>query len=92
MTPGHPTRVRVAALLHSYTGGRDVVDVEGATVGEVMDDLDRRFPGIAFRIIDEQGRVRRHMHVYVGQDAAADRATPVPHGTEIFIVGALSGG
>ncbi len=85
-------RVRMAALLHSYTGGRDVIDAEGATIGEVMDDLDRRFPGIAFRVIDEQGRVRRHMNVFVGEDAAIDRASPVPDGTEIYIVGALSGG
>jgi sulfur-carrier protein len=85
-------RVRVAALLHSYTGGRSVVDAEGATVGAVMDELDRQFPGIAFRIVDEQGRVRRHMHVFVGQDTASDRASPVPAGAELYIVGALSGG
>jgi sulfur-carrier protein len=85
-------RVRLAALLHGYTSGRDVVDAQGATVGEVIDDLDRRFPGLGFRVVDEQGRVRRHMHVYVGADAATDRATPVPAGAEVFVVGALSGG
>jgi molybdopterin synthase sulfur carrier subunit len=89
---GAPVRVRLAALLHSYTGGRDVLDAEGATVGDVMDDLDRRFPGLAFRVIDEQGRVRRHVNLFVGRDAAPDRAAPVPPGTEIYIVGALSGG
>jgi hypothetical protein len=57
-----------------------------------MDDLDRQFPGVAFRIIDEQGRVRRHMHVFVGETTATDRATPVPAGVELYIVGALSGG
>ncbi len=85
-------RVRVAALLRSYTGGAAVVEARGATVGEVMDDLDRRFPGIAFRVIDEQGRVRRHMNVFVGQDAAPDRGAPVPPDAEVFLVGALSGG
>lgn len=85
-------RVRVAALLHAYTSGRSVVDAEGATVGAVMDDLDRRFPGFAFRVIDEQGRVRRHMNVFVGEERAADRASPVPPGAEVYIVGALSGG
>lgn len=85
-------RVRLAALLHTYTGGRDVVEAAGATVGEVMDDLDRRFPGIAFRVIDEQGHVRRHMNVFVGQDSARERTSPVPAGAEVFIVGALSGG
>jgi molybdopterin synthase sulfur carrier subunit len=85
-------RVRVAALLHEYTGGKSVVEADGATIGAVMDDLDRRFPGFAFRVIDEQGRVRRHMHVFVGETTATDRATPVPAGVELFIVGALSGG
>lgn len=85
-------RVRLAALLHAYTAGRDVVEASGGTVGEVMDDLDRRFPGIAFRVIDEQGRVRRHVNVFVGAERAADRGTPVPAGAEVFVVGALSGG
>lgn len=85
-------RVRVAPLLHSYTGGRSVVESQGTNVGEVMDDLERLYPGIAFRVIDEQGRVRRHMHVFVGETTATDRASPVPPGTELFIVGALSGG
>jgi len=85
-------RVRVASLLSSYTGSQDVIQVDGATLGEVVDALDRRFPGIAFRVVDEQGCVRRHMHVFVGQQTAADRATPIPDGAEIYIVGALSGG
>ncbi|MCE9637746.1 MAG: MoaD/ThiS family protein [Planctomycetes bacterium] len=90
-------RVRVAALLHSYTGGRDVIEAEtpaadAATLGAVMDDIDRRHPGFAFRVIDEMGRVRRHMNVYVGEESARDRASPIPAGTEVFIVGALSGG
>lgn len=85
-------RVRLAALLHSYTAGQSVVEAAGATVGEVMDDLDRRHPGIAFRVIDEQGRVRRHVNVFVGEERAADRASPVPAGAEVFVVGALSGG
>jgi molybdopterin synthase sulfur carrier subunit len=85
-------QVRLAALLHSYTNGQDVLPAEGATLGEVMDDLDRRFPGIAFRVIDEQGNVRKHMRVFVGQSAAAGRSTAIPERAEIYIVGALSGG
>lgn len=85
-------RVRFAALLHDYTGGQAEVEAQGANVGEVMDDLDRRFPGIAFRVVDEQGRVRKHMKVFVGESLAADRATPVAPGAELYVVGALSGG
>lgn len=85
-------RVRLAALLHAYTGGASVVESEGATVGDVMDALDRKYPGIAFRVIDEQSRVRTHVRIFVGEEVARDRSTPVPPGTEVFIVGALSGG
>jgi len=84
--------VRVAALLHDYTDGKDELRVEGATLGEVMDDLDSRFPGLAFRVLDEQGRVRQHMRVFVGEIPARDRTTPIQAGVELFIVGALSGG
>ena len=85
-------RVRLAALLHSYSGGQDVLEAQGDTLGEVIDDLDRRFPGLAFRVVDEQGSVRRHMRVFIGERTAVDRSTPVPAGAEVFIVGALSGG
>jgi molybdopterin converting factor small subunit len=85
-------RVTLAALLHSYTGGKRDVEARGATIGEVMDDLDRQFPGIAFRVIDEQGKVRKHMNVFVGESPSRDRATAIPPGAGIYIVGALSGG
>ena len=85
-------QVRVAALLHSYTRGQEVLEVPGDTLGEILDELDRRFPGLAFRVVDEQGRVRRHMHVFIGESTAAGRATAVPEGAGVYIVGALSGG
>ncbi|MBI2312590.1 MAG: MoaD/ThiS family protein [Betaproteobacteria bacterium] len=85
-------RVRIAALLDSYTGGATEVEVEGGTAAEVMAALDRRFPGLAFRVIDEQGQVRPHMKIFLGEEIVRDLATPVPPGAEIYIVGALSGG
>ncbi len=85
-------RVRFAALLHSYTGGQHVLESAGATVGEVLDGIDARCPGLAFRVLDEQGRVRPHMNVFVGEEAASDRETAVADGVELYIVGALSGG
>lgn len=85
-------RVRVAALLHSYTGGAAVIEVESGTAAEVMAALDRRFPGLVFRVIDEQGQVRPHMKIFVGEEMLRDLRTPVPPGSEIFIVGSLSGG
>jgi len=85
-------RVRVAALLHSYTGGLKVVEVEAGTVGEAIAAVDRRFPGLAFRIIDEQGRIREHMNVFLGEDKVRDLGMSVTAGAEIYIVGSLSGG
>jgi len=84
--------VRVAPLLHSYTHGASAMQASGETLGQVLDDLDRRFPGIRFRIVDEQDRVRRHMRCFVNEQDARDAAIRLHEGDEVFIVGALSGG
>jgi sulfur-carrier protein len=84
--------VRLAALLHSYTRGASVVPACGATIGEVLDDLDRRYRGIRFRLVDEQDRLRPHMRLFLNGADARDVARPVADGDEIYIVGALSGG
>ena len=84
--------VRLAALLHSYTQGAAVVHARGATIAEVLDDLDRRYRGIRFRLVDEQDRLRPHMRLFLNGADARDVARPVADGDEIYIVGALSGG
>jgi molybdopterin synthase sulfur carrier subunit len=84
--------VRVAALLHSYTGGASSLAASGGTVAEVLADLDRRFPGMRFRLVDEQDRLRRHVRLFVNGSDARDLATPLAEGDELYIVGALSGG
>ena len=84
--------VRLAALLHSYTAGASVVRASGGTIGEVLDDLDRRYRGIRFRLVDEQDRLRPHMRLFLNGADARDVARPVADGDEIYIVGALSGG
>lgn len=85
------TKVRIPTQLRSYTGAAEV-DAEGATVGEILADLDRRYPGLRFRVVDEQGRIRTHMRVFVGMDAAASLDETVVEGTLVQIMGALSGG
>ena len=85
-------RIRVASLLHSYTGGAKVIELEASTVREAMEALDRRFPGLAFRVIDEQGSIRQHMNIFLGEEKVIDPMTPIPNNAEIYIVGALSGG
>ena len=85
-------RVVVPSQLRGYTSGRSEVDASGATVAEVLADLDRQFPGFRFRVIDEQDRVRRHIIIFVGGDRIDAIGAPVPGGAEVHIVGALSGG
>jgi sulfur-carrier protein len=84
--------VRIPTPLRSYTDQRSVVEAHGATVDEVLRDLDARHPGIRFRMVDEQGRVRKHMKVWINQDACRDLSTPVTDADELTIMQALSGG
>jgi molybdopterin converting factor small subunit len=84
--------VRIPTPLRSYTGERAHVEAEGGTVAEVLADLDRQFPGLRFRVVDEQGRLRQHMKVFLGDEAVRDLDTAVPEGTEVTLMQALSGG
>ena len=83
--------VRIPTPLRSYTGDK-VVEATGTTVAEVLDDLDRQFPGIRFRVVDEQGRLRTHMKVFVGDDMTRELATPLSPDVELTLMQALSGG
>ncbi|MFO1414748.1 MAG: MoaD/ThiS family protein [Burkholderiales bacterium] len=87
--------VAIGSVLRSYTGGAAKVAVpvaDGATLADVLAALDAAYPGIRFRMVDEAGRVRPHVQVFVGGSIERDPAAPVPQGAEVFIVGALSGG
>lgn len=84
--------VHVGSVLHEYTAGRAEVEARGATVGAVLDDLERRFPGLRFRVVDEQGRIRPHMRVFLGSRPVSDLARTVAAGDELHVLGALSGG
>jgi molybdopterin converting factor small subunit len=86
------TAVFIPSQLQSYTSGVSRLEAAGATIEAVLNDLDRRFPGIKFRVIDEQDRVRRHMRIFVGADETRDVARPMQDGEELLIFGALSGG
>ena len=85
-------RVLIPSQLHAYSSGVSRVEAAGATVAEALDDLDRRFPGIRFRVIDEQDRIRPHMRLFVGKTAARDIRVALADGDELLIFGALSGG
>ena len=86
------TQVLIPSQLTSYTGGATRVQATGATVSSVLDDLDRRFPGLKFRVVDEQDRVRRHMRIFIGKSETRSVAAPLGEDDELLIFGALSGG
>lgn len=85
-------RVSIPSQLIAYTDGATRVEAEGATVAAVLDDLDRRYPGLKFRVVDEQDRIRRHMRIFIGDAEAKHVDVPVSHEAELLIFGALSGG
>ena len=84
--------VYVPTPLRAYTGQKGQVDGEGSTLGEALTDLDRRYPGFRFRIIDEQDGIREHIKIFVNQKQERDLATHLAPGDEIHIICALSGG
>ena len=84
--------VAIPSQLRDYTSGRAQVDASGATLAELLADLDRRFPGIRFRMIDEQDAIRRNIKIFVNQKLARDLGAALTTGDEVTIVGALSGG
>ncbi len=84
-------KVLIPSPLRPYTG-RSWVEAGGATLGAVLDDLDRQFPGIRFRMIDEQERIRPHVRVFVQGTQVFELERDVRDADEILIVQALSGG
>lgn len=84
--------VHVGSILHSYTKGAASVEAAGGSLGAVLADLDRSYPGLRFRVIDEQDRIRPHIRIYVGETPAADLSARVGERDEVHILAALSGG
>lgn len=84
--------VFIPSPLRSYTRQRPSVEASGSTLSAVLDDLERRFPGIRFRMIDEQERIRQHIKFFVESEQTHDLETSVSGAHEIHIICALSGG
>ena len=85
-------RVLIPTPLRSYTQDQSEVEANGATLAELLADLDRRYRGIRFRMIDEQDAVRPHMRIFVNREEVRDLATPLRPTDEVHILQALSGG
>ncbi len=84
-------KVFIASPLRSYTR-RSEVSAQGATLAELMLDLERQFPGIRFRVIDEQDQLRPHMRVFVNQQQVRAMETALEDDDAVYLVQALSGG
>jgi molybdopterin synthase sulfur carrier subunit len=84
-------KVRIPGALRSYTEQSEA-EASGATLGAALADLDRRYAGIRFRIVDEQDRIRRHIRIFVNGEQVRDLAQPLAASDELVIVQALSGG
>jgi molybdopterin synthase sulfur carrier subunit len=79
------------ALVRLFPGAAARLDVPAASVSEIIDALDERWPGMRDRLIDSTPRIRRHINVFVeGRRAALD--TPLDPGARVFIITAVSGG
>ena len=85
-------KVLLPSPLASYTANRREVEAAGATLDELLRDLDRRYPGIRFRVVDEQDAIRPHIKIFVNREQASGIARVLGPGDEILVVAALSGG
>jgi molybdopterin synthase sulfur carrier subunit len=87
--------VRIPTILRTYPGGESEVSADGATLLEVLDDLDASYAGIKGRILDDNGELRRFVNVYVGNDDVRfldNLETPTPDGAQISVIPAVAGG
>ena len=88
------TIVRIPAALRTLTGGADEVNAAGGTVGDIIEDLDRKHPGMKDRLLDEKG-VRRFINIYVGEEDVrftGGLGTELKAGDQISIIPAIAGG
>ena len=87
--------VRIPTILRTYTGGDSEVSADGATLAEVLDDLEAHHTGIRARVLDDNGALRRFVNVYVGNDDVRfleDLQTPTPDGVQVSVIPAVAGG
>jgi len=84
--------MHIPTALRSYTAQQGNVQVEGATLADALTALDRRYPGIRFRIVTEQDRIRPHIRIFVDEAQLQDLAAPLRRTDSVYIVCALSGG
>jgi molybdopterin converting factor small subunit len=87
--------VRVPTILRQYTGGAAEVTASGGTLAEVVESLETAHPGIRTRLLDDEGKLRRFVNVYVGEEDvrfADGLATSTPDGATVSVIPAVAGG
>ena len=87
--------VRLPGALRDTTGGQAKIEASGRTLGAVIGDIDRRHPGFRGRVLDDAGRIRTYVNVYIGEDDARTRGgadATVPEGSEVMVIPAMAGG
>lgn len=87
--------VRLPGALRDAAGGETKLEATGATLAELIADIDRRHPGFAEQIVDERGELRSYVNVYIGDDDARTRGgagAAVPDGAEVTVIPAMAGG
>ena len=90
-----PKKVRIPTPLRKLTNNEELVEINAATIGEALVELQTRFPGIQERLVDDQGEVRRFVNVYLNEEDIRflqGRATALKDGDEISIIPAIAGG
>ncbi len=90
----HTVTVRIPTPLRTLTGGADEVNATGANVGEILEELEKRYPGMRDRLLDEKG-VRRFVNIYVGDEDIRfldGLKTEVKGGDQLAIIPAIAGG
>lgn len=84
--------INIPSPLRSYTNNESKVNMEGTTVNEVLDGLDKAYPGFRFRIIDEQDNIRKHIRIYTDSNLVSELDTSLEGVNSVHIICALSGG
>jgi sulfur-carrier protein len=87
--------VRLPGALRDAAGGETKLSAAGATLREVIADIDRRHPGFASRVLDDAGALRSYVNVYIGDEDARTRGgsgAEVPEGSEVMVIPAMAGG
>ena len=87
--------VRIPTPLRKLTQNQELVDGQGDTIRDILDNLEKNYPGLKERVCDEQGSVRRFVNIFVNDEDIRflqDTATAVKAGDEVSIVPAIAGG